>query len=135
MWRLGLTKPIQQYTQWFVTSFSLRLLRSLKMAPPGGTPDRLYILSRLVGTAFLEHRRSAQIFREATVARDTIEIMTKQQILSSIIDIGVVPVVRTPTAEAAIQSIEAIFRGGIRAAEITMTVPGAIRALEKVADQ
>jgi 2-dehydro-3-deoxyphosphogluconate aldolase/(4S)-4-hydroxy-2-oxoglutarate aldolase len=60
--------------------------------------------------------------------------MTKQQILSSMIDIGIVPVVRTATAEAAIKSIEAIYRGGIRAAEITMTVPGAIKALEKVAD-
>jgi 2-dehydro-3-deoxyphosphogluconate aldolase / (4S)-4-hydroxy-2-oxoglutarate aldolase len=61
--------------------------------------------------------------------------MNKQQVLASIIDIGIVPVVRTPTAEAAIKSIEAIHRGGIRAAEITMTVPGAIHALEKVADQ
>src|SRR5882762_628803 len=61
--------------------------------------------------------------------------MTKQQILSFITDIGVVPVVRTSTAEGAIKAIEAIYRGGIRAAEITMTVPGAIRALEKVADQ
>src|SRR5262245_55640046 len=61
--------------------------------------------------------------------------MNKQRILSSIIDIGVVPVVRTPTAEAAIKSVEAIFKGGVRAAEITMTVPGAIRALEKLADQ
>jgi 2-dehydro-3-deoxyphosphogluconate aldolase/(4S)-4-hydroxy-2-oxoglutarate aldolase len=61
--------------------------------------------------------------------------MTRQQTLSCIIDIGIVPVVRTATAEAAIKAIEAIYRGGIRAAEITMTVPGAIRALEKVADQ
>src|SRR5881275_869657 len=61
--------------------------------------------------------------------------MTKQQILSFIIDIGIVPVVRTSTAEGAIKAIEAIYRGGVRAAEITMTVPGAIRALEKVADQ
>jgi 2-dehydro-3-deoxyphosphogluconate aldolase/(4S)-4-hydroxy-2-oxoglutarate aldolase len=61
--------------------------------------------------------------------------MNKQQILSSMIDIGVVPVVRTSSAESAIRSIEAIVKGGIRAAEITMTVPGAIRALEKVADQ
>src|SRR5437763_2524798 len=61
--------------------------------------------------------------------------MTKQQILSFIIDIGIVPVVRTSTAESAIKAIEAIHRGGIRAAEITMTVPGALRALEKVADQ
>src|ERR1700716_1370811 len=61
--------------------------------------------------------------------------MTKQQILSFIIDIGIVPVVRTSTAEGAIKAIEAIHRGGVRAAEITMTVPGAIRALEKVADK
>lgn len=55
--------------------------------------------------------------------------------LAGIMEIGIVPVIRTSTAEAAIKSIEAIYRGGIRAAEITMTVPGAIRALEKVADQ
>src|SRR5437763_17135396 len=61
--------------------------------------------------------------------------MTPQQILSLIRDIGIVPVVRTSSAEAAIRAIEAIHRGGVRAAEITMTVPGAIRALEKVADQ
>src|SRR5215475_10897115 len=46
-----------------------------------------------------------------------------------------VPVVRTTSAENAIQAVEALYRGGIRAAEITMTVPGAVRALEKVADR
>lgn len=61
--------------------------------------------------------------------------MTAQQILSFITDIGLVPVVRTTSAEAAIRSIEAIYAGGVRAAEITMTVPGAIRALEKIADR
>jgi 2-dehydro-3-deoxyphosphogluconate aldolase / (4S)-4-hydroxy-2-oxoglutarate aldolase len=61
--------------------------------------------------------------------------MTRQQTLSFILETGIVPVVRTATAEGAIKAIEAIYRGGIRAAEITMTVPGAIRALEKVADQ
>ncbi|MBC8165007.1 MAG: bifunctional 4-hydroxy-2-oxoglutarate aldolase/2-dehydro-3-deoxy-phosphogluconate aldolase [Bryobacteraceae bacterium] len=61
--------------------------------------------------------------------------MDKNKILSAVLDIGVVPVVRTSSAESAIRSIEAIHKGGIRAAEITMTVPGAIRALEKIADQ
>jgi len=61
--------------------------------------------------------------------------MTKDQILAFITEIGIVPVVRTSSAEGAIKSVDAIYRGGIRAAEITMTVPGAIRALEKVADQ
>ena len=43
--------------------------------------------------------------------------------------------VRTSTAESAVLAIEAVYRGGIRAAEITMmTVPGAMKALEKLAD-
>jgi 2-dehydro-3-deoxyphosphogluconate aldolase/(4S)-4-hydroxy-2-oxoglutarate aldolase len=60
--------------------------------------------------------------------------VTSQQILSFMTDIGIVPVVRTSSAETAIKAIEAIYRGGIRSAEITMTVPGAIKALEKIAD-
>src|SRR6201999_2729317 len=35
----------------------------------------------------------------------------------------------------AVHAVGALFNGGIRAAEITMTVPGAIRALEKAADE
>ncbi len=66
---------------------------------------------------------------------DTISTMKKQAILSSILDIGVVPVVRTSSAESAVKAIEAVYRGGIRAAEITMTVPGAIKALEQLADK
>lgn len=61
--------------------------------------------------------------------------MKKNAILSSIIDIGVVPIVRTSSADAAVKAVEAMYRGGIRAAEITMTVPGAVKALERVADQ
>lgn len=61
--------------------------------------------------------------------------MKKETVLSFMRDIGIVPVVRTPSAESAIKSIEAIYAGGIRAAEITMTVPGAVKALEAVADR
>jgi len=61
--------------------------------------------------------------------------MNRKDILRSILDIGVVPVVRTSSAETAVLAIEAVYRGGIRAAEITMTVPGAIHALEKLADE
>lgn len=61
--------------------------------------------------------------------------MKKETILSSIIDIGIVPIARTTSAESAILAIEAIYRGGIRAAEITMTVPGALKALERIADK
>ena len=61
--------------------------------------------------------------------------MRQNTILNAIIDIGIVPVVRTHSAEGAIKAIEAIYRGGIRSAEITMTVPGAVKALEKIADK
>jgi len=61
--------------------------------------------------------------------------MTSQEILAFITGVGIVPVVRTASAESAIRAVEAIYKGGVRAAEITMTVPGAVRALEKVADQ
>ena len=60
--------------------------------------------------------------------------MTKEKTLSFIQGVGIVPVVRTSSAEAAIAAVQAIYNGGIRAAEITMTVPNAIRALEKTAD-
>ena len=43
--------------------------------------------------------------------------------------------VRCGSAEDAVQVVRALYQGGIRAAEITMTVPGAVRALEKVADE
>src|SRR5450759_4349375 len=66
---------------------------------------------------------------------DSVAIMTSQEILAFITGIGIVPIVRVASAESAIQAVEAIYQGGVRAAEITMTVPGAIRALEKVADR
>jgi len=60
--------------------------------------------------------------------------MKRDEILRSILETGVVPVVRTSSGESAIRAIEAVYNGGIRAAEITMTVPGAVKALEKLAD-
>src|SRR2546427_3510545 len=61
--------------------------------------------------------------------------MTSTKIMAILSDAGLVPVVRCSTSEAAVKVVGALYQGGIRAAEITMTVPGAIRALEKVADQ
>jgi 2-dehydro-3-deoxyphosphogluconate aldolase/(4S)-4-hydroxy-2-oxoglutarate aldolase len=61
--------------------------------------------------------------------------MTSKEILAFISEVGIVPIVRTSSAEGAIQAVEAIYNGGVRAAEITMTVPGAIHALEKLADR
>ena len=48
-------------------------------------------------------------------------------------EIGIIPVIRTSDAESAIRSVEAICEGGIPCAEITLTVDGALRALEELA--
>jgi 2-dehydro-3-deoxyphosphogluconate aldolase/(4S)-4-hydroxy-2-oxoglutarate aldolase len=61
--------------------------------------------------------------------------MNKQTILKNILDIGIVPIVRASSYEDALAAVDAIYEGGIRAVEITMTVPGAIQALERVADK
>ena len=62
-------------------------------------------------------------------------MMTSQEILAFITGIGIVPIVRVASTDSAVEAVEAIYRGGVRAAEITMTVPGAIRALQQVADR
>ncbi len=61
--------------------------------------------------------------------------MSKEQTLASILEIGIVPIVRAGSAEQALEAAKAICRGGIRVLEVTMTVPGALRVLEKVADE
>lgn len=61
--------------------------------------------------------------------------MTKAEIVKQIEDLGLVPVVRASSADEAMQVIEAIKAGGVNILEITMTVPGAIKVIEKVADK
>src|ERR1039458_5865337 len=59
--------------------------------------------------------------------------MSAANILAALVEGAIIPVVRASSPEAALQAVEAIANGGIRAAEITMTVPGAVRVLEKLA--
>ena len=61
--------------------------------------------------------------------------MKPAEILALIRQSGIVPIVRCSSEEGAILTVEALYNGGVRAAEITMTVPGAVRALEKMADR
>jgi len=61
--------------------------------------------------------------------------MHKREILTAIVDIGIVPIVRAESPSSAIRAVEAVINGGIRAAEITMTTPGALQALEKLAGE
>jgi 2-dehydro-3-deoxyphosphogluconate aldolase/(4S)-4-hydroxy-2-oxoglutarate aldolase len=50
-------------------------------------------------------------------------------------DLAVVPIIRTSSAESALAMVQAIVQGGISCVEITMTVPNALRAIERVADE
>ena len=61
--------------------------------------------------------------------------MDKKQIVEHIENLGLVPVVRASSADEAMQAIDAIKAGGVNVLEITMTVPGAIKVIEKVADK
>ncbi len=61
--------------------------------------------------------------------------MDKKQIIEQLESLGLVPVVRASSADEAMQVIEAIKAGGVNVLEITMTVPGAVRVIEKVADK
>jgi 2-dehydro-3-deoxyphosphogluconate aldolase/(4S)-4-hydroxy-2-oxoglutarate aldolase len=60
--------------------------------------------------------------------------MDKSEVLKRIEEAGIVPVVRASSADEAMQAIDALRAGGISILEITMTVPGAIKLIERVAD-
>jgi 2-dehydro-3-deoxyphosphogluconate aldolase/(4S)-4-hydroxy-2-oxoglutarate aldolase len=59
--------------------------------------------------------------------------MSKQLVLARIREVGLVPVIRAESPEAAGHAIDAIRKGGVPILEITMTVPGAVRLIEEVA--
>lgn len=60
---------------------------------------------------------------------------SRQQILSEIESSGIVAVIRADSASQAVDVCKALADGGVIAWEITMTTPGALRAIEKVADE
>jgi 2-dehydro-3-deoxyphosphogluconate aldolase/(4S)-4-hydroxy-2-oxoglutarate aldolase len=59
--------------------------------------------------------------------------MNKTQVLATIGQIGLVPVVRAQSGDEAMRVVDAIREGGVSVLEITMTVPGAIGVMEQVA--
>lgn len=60
---------------------------------------------------------------------------TKDKALAQLRALGLIPIVRAPSPEDALMAAEAIIQGGIGIAEITMTVPNAIRVMERVAEK
>ncbi|MFK7817994.1 MAG: bifunctional 4-hydroxy-2-oxoglutarate aldolase/2-dehydro-3-deoxy-phosphogluconate aldolase [Planctomycetaceae bacterium] len=59
----------------------------------------------------------------------------QQATLRRTLDGRLVAILRTPTADPLIPAMKAILAGGIDVIEITMTVPGALRAIEKARDE
>lgn len=58
--------------------------------------------------------------------------MKKLQILQKIIDNGVVAVLRGDSADQVFKMAEQAIAGGIKIIEVTLTVPGALQAIEKL---
>jgi 2-dehydro-3-deoxyphosphogluconate aldolase / (4S)-4-hydroxy-2-oxoglutarate aldolase len=62
-------------------------------------------------------------------------LLDKSEVIKKIKEIGVIPVVRATSAVEAMRAIDAIREGGISVLEITMTVPGAVKVIEEVANR
>jgi 2-dehydro-3-deoxyphosphogluconate aldolase/(4S)-4-hydroxy-2-oxoglutarate aldolase len=61
--------------------------------------------------------------------------MNKPQILAVLREIGLVPVLRAESEAQALALATAIAAGGVTVLEVTMTVPGAIRVMRKLAEE
>jgi 2-dehydro-3-deoxyphosphogluconate aldolase/(4S)-4-hydroxy-2-oxoglutarate aldolase len=58
--------------------------------------------------------------------------VTKQAV-SRLRDVGIIPIIRAPSADAVVPVAEALLEAGLPAVEITLTVPKAIEAISAIA--
>jgi 2-dehydro-3-deoxyphosphogluconate aldolase/(4S)-4-hydroxy-2-oxoglutarate aldolase len=61
--------------------------------------------------------------------------MDRAAALEKVVKTGLVPIVRASSAEEALKIMDAICAGGVATVEVTMTVPGALKVLEQMADR
>ena len=61
--------------------------------------------------------------------------MAKEQQLRRLIDHCLVAVIRAPSGDLLADVAEALLAGGVQVMEVTFTVPGAVRVLERVAEK
>jgi 2-dehydro-3-deoxyphosphogluconate aldolase/(4S)-4-hydroxy-2-oxoglutarate aldolase len=57
----------------------------------------------------------------------------REKSVSLLREVGIIPIIRASSADAAVAVAEALLQGGLTVAEITFTVPNAIQAIERVA--
>ena len=60
--------------------------------------------------------------------------MKRLEMIRKISDAGIVAVIRATSKEEGIKIVEAVKKGGIRALEITMTVPGAVDIIKELSE-
>jgi 2-dehydro-3-deoxyphosphogluconate aldolase/(4S)-4-hydroxy-2-oxoglutarate aldolase len=60
--------------------------------------------------------------------------MEKNKIMQHMHELGLVPVLRASSSQEAMIIADAILAGGVNILEVTMTVPGAIRVIEQLAN-
>jgi len=61
--------------------------------------------------------------------------MRREKVLKSILDAGVVAVIRGDSKEEALKIVDAVSKGGIKIMELTMTVPNPIEVVKEVAEK
>ena len=61
--------------------------------------------------------------------------MQKAEVLNALREIGLVPVLRAESEDQALKLASAIAAGGVTVLEVTMTVPGAIRVMRRLAEE
>ena len=61
--------------------------------------------------------------------------MQKVEVLNALREIGLVPVLRAESEAQALALADAIAAGGVTVLEVTMTVPGAIRVMRRLAEE
>jgi len=59
--------------------------------------------------------------------------MTREETLKTLCDVGIIPVVRAKSADALLDLARALLAGGIPICEVTLTVPGAIDGIRRLA--
>ena len=58
---------------------------------------------------------------------------SRASVVATLREVGIIPVIRTSSADAAVAVVESLLEAGLTVAEITMTVPNAIDAIGAVA--
>lgn len=63
----------------------------------------------------------------------TTQARSRSSALATLREVGIIPVIRADSADAALAVVEALVDAGLAVAEVTMTVPGAIDVISSVA--